>query len=561
VRLEGEPGAVTSRPLASPDSEGAILSEWVSRLTHELDQIQQSLAWSLVQKASRIRRIVLREGGLSGRCWRAFSRFCQVAMNQGLGAATAKAGARLTQKLSRRARVAIPLREPTTVEVPDRSSPTFRDLPWWDKRDPVHRAGIGGGTFKVLLVSHEASRTGAPLCLLWLAKELVRNSDFECWIVLARGGELTDEFARVAPILNVDLLPEQGIAREQAPDLIAARFREYADSGVAICNTTNVGGYYAACAAHHVPVLAWLHDMPTSIDLACGGRNTVDLIVRAARRVIAPANVVRDILTTHYQLETECIQTLYYGLCTQDDHRHRAEERERVREELGLPEHARLVLGCGTVDIRKGIDLFVQVARMVLTDKSASKVWFLWLGQTTDTCLRRWLEHDLAKACLLDRVCFLGARDDPRPYFKAADVFILTSREDPCPLVNMEAMASGLPVVAFRDAGGAPELLEDCGLVVPYADLGAMAKAVAHLLASPGLCESLGRRAKVKIESNFTWTRAAKQLIRILEEDYHYRPTNGRTTSVDPPHPRRTPHLDRPLKVANPRYPTCSNGP
>ncbi|MGA2700835.1 MAG: glycosyltransferase [Isosphaeraceae bacterium] len=540
----GGPATLGSVPADRPDSETAILAERISSLSHELDRIQQSLGWALVQKARKIRTILFREGGLSGRCWRAFSRFVKVAMTEGIGTAVAKARARIKQKMGRRVDVTRPLGERTGGGLSVGTFVSFQQLPWRCDGESVTQPADGARSYKVLLVLHEASRTGAPLCMLRLAEQLAQNGDLDCWIVLDRGGELVDEFARVAPTVSVDLLSHQGIAREQAPDLIAALFREYADSGVAICNTACVGGYYAACAAHHVPVLAWVHEMPTSIDWFCGGRNTVDLILRSARRIITPANTVRDALTTYYQLEDDRVQTFYNGLCVRDDHRPRSQERQRVREELGLPEDAQLVLGCGTIELRKGVDMFVQMARIVLADESTSKLWFLWLGKTLDTCLKCWLEHDLAKEGLHDRVRFLGPREDPRPYFKAADVFALTSREDPCPLVNMEAMASGLPVVAFKGAGGAPELLEDCGLVVPYADLEATAQAVLHLLASPEKCESLGRRAKEKIYSNFTWPRSAERLIRILEEDYHYRPTSGRTFSIDAQHLNRRHHLD-----------------
>jgi glycosyltransferase involved in cell wall biosynthesis len=536
----GGPATACSVPAALPNRETAILTERISSLSHELNQIQQSLSWSLVQKARKIRTLLFRDGRFSGRCWRAFSRFGKVAMTHGLSIAVAKARTRIRQKLVRQATGGGASVGPVT---------SFRVLPWRYDRGSITQPASGARFYKLLLVSHEASRTGAPLCLLRLAEELAKYDDFECWIVLDRGGELTEEFARVAPTLNVELLPHQGITREQAPDLVATLFREYADSGVAICNTVCVGGYYAACAAHHVPVLAWVHEMPTSIDCFGGGRSTVDLIRRAARRIITPANVVRDALTTHYQLEDDRVQTFYNGLCLRDGHDPRSEQRQRVREELGLPEDAGLVLGCGTIDLRKGVDMFVQMARIVLADESTSKVWFLWVGKTFDTGLKYWLEHDLAKEGLHDRIRFLGARDDPQPYFKAADVFVLTSREDPCPLVNTEAMASGLPVVAFQDAGGAPELLGDCGLVVPYAGLEAMAQAVLQLLASPEKRESLGRRARAKIDSSLTWTRSAERFVRILEEDYHYRPTSGRKVSIHAQHLNRRHHLGMKVKA------------
>ena len=469
-------------------------------------------------------------------------------MTQGIGVAVAKARARVKQKMGRRVDVTSPLEEPKGAEVSVRPFASFRELPWRDDRDSVTQPAGGGRSYKVLLVSHEASRTGRLSAYFGSPSNSRKTAISTVGLSWIAGGNGRRVCAGCADRERRPALESGDRSRARA-DLIAALFREYADSGVAICNTACVGGYYAACAAHHVPVLAWVHEMPTSIDWFCGGRDTVDLILRSARRIITPANTVRDALTTHYQLEDDRVQTFYNGLCVRDDHRPRSQERQRVREELGLPEDSQLVLGCGTIDLRKGVDMFVQMARIVLADESTSRLWFLWLGKTIDTCLKCWLEHDLAKEGLHDRVRFLGPRDDPRPYFKAADVFALTSREDPCPLVNMEAMASGLPVVAFKDAGGAPELLEDCGLVVPYADLEATAQAVLHLLASPEKCESLGRRAKGKIYSNFTWPRSAERLIRILEEDYHYRPTSGRTFSIDAQHLNRRHHLDTQLKA------------
>ena len=58
---------------------------------------------------------------------------------------------------------------------------------------------------------------------------------------------------------------------------------------------------------------------------------------------------------------------------------------------------------------------------------------------------------------------FLGQRDDARALLAAADVFVLTSREDPLPSVALEALATGTPVVAFAETGGIPDLLARTG--------------------------------------------------------------------------------------------------
>jgi len=521
------PGAGRSTKQAAFE-ENAILTERVSQLSRELEEISRSLGWKLVRKARALRRKAGIDGRFLGACRWASGRFVKTLMTDGMSVAVSKSvtSIKQTRHRSRGLPDRLPGGDVPREGVRAHSLGLFQRLPWRDRR-PASRPAARGGSFKVLLVSHEASRTGAPLCLLRLAERLAQISDLECWIVLDRGGELEGEFEKVAPVLSVDLLVNQGISREQAPDRIVALFREYARSGVAICNTACIGPYYAASATHGVPVLAWVHELPATIDGFNGGRQTVAAICRSARRIVTPANVVRDALASHYCIPRDRIQTIYNGLHLEIDSRQRPHQRVRVRKELGLPADARIVLGCGTIEMRKGVDLFAQLARTVLADHSTPVTWFLWLGKDNDPGLRCWLEHDIAAGGLGDRIRFLGPRDNSGPYFLAADVFVLTSREDPCPLVNMEAMASGLPVVAFRDAGGAPELLEGCGLVVPYLDIEAMARALVGLLGDPEGRESLGHRAQAKIRSGFTWPRFAEEIVQILEADYDYRPSSG----------------------------------
>ncbi|MFI5460039.1 MAG: glycosyltransferase [Isosphaerales bacterium] len=519
------PGRSTKQAVSD---ENAILTERVSQLSRELEEISRSLGWKLVRKARGLCRKAHDGGRFLGACRWAVARFVKTLMTEGMSDAVAKSLNRIKQ--TRHPSRGLPDRqrggEETREDVPAGSLTQFQQLPWRDRR-AARRPAARGGSFKVLLVSHEASRSGAPLCLLRLAERLAQINDLECWIVLDRGGELEGEFEKVAHVLSVDVLMNQGISRQKAPDRIVGLFREYARSGVAICNTACIGPYYEACATHGVPVLAWVHELPATIDGFCGGRQTVAAICGSARRIVTPANVVRDALASHYRIPRDRIQTIYNGLPFEIDTGHRPDQRLRVRKELGLPAAARIVLGCGTIELRKGVDLFTQLARRVLADHSTPDTWFLWLGKTHDPGLKCWLQHDIAAGGSRDRIRFLGPRDNSGPYFLAADVFVLTSREDPCPLVNMEAMASGLPVVAFRNAGGAPELLEGCGLVVPYLDIEAMGRAVVQLLGDPEGRESLGCRAQAKIRSGFTWSRFAEEIVQILEEDYDYRPSSG----------------------------------
>src|SRR5690606_13273171 len=77
---------------------------------------------------------------------------------------------------------------------------------------------------------------------------------------------------------------------------------------------------------------------------------------------------------------------------------------------------------------------------------------------------------------------------------------LLSSREDPYPLVVLEAALQEIPVVCFEDAGGAPELIEaDAGFVVPFLDINAASDAVIQLILDPGLRQIMGGKGRRKV--------------------------------------------------------------
>jgi glycosyltransferase involved in cell wall biosynthesis len=97
-------------------------------------------------------------------------------------------------------------------------------------------------------------------------------------------------------------------------------------------------------------------------------------------------------------------------------------------------------------------------------------------------------------------------------------VFALVSREDPFPLVMLEAAFAGKPVVCFEGAGGAPEFVEpDAGFVVPYLDVGAMADRVAQLLRSEDLRLQLGQRGHDKVRRQHDVEIAGPQILGVIE--------------------------------------------
>jgi glycosyltransferase involved in cell wall biosynthesis len=132
------------------------------------------------------------------------------------------------------------------------------------------------------------------------------------------------------------------------------------------------------------------------------------------------------------------------------------------------------------------------------------------------------VEEDTAKLGLEDRVHFVGEFTSPADVFGMFDVFCLTSREDPFPLVMLEAAAMGVPIASFAN-GGVVELAAAGGpegplaMVVDYLDVASLARAVVDLLDDAEARAELGGRAREHVLANHVTEVAAPRLYADLQ--------------------------------------------
>ncbi|HEX6902706.1 MAG TPA: glycosyltransferase [Thermoanaerobaculia bacterium] len=185
--------------------------------------------------------------------------------------------------------------------------------------------------------------------------------------------------------------------------------------------------------------------------------------------------------------------------------------REVWRGRLGVPPEAPLLLGVGRMATKKGFQVLIEILPALMAEIPELRVVLAGGGDLLDgfqEAARPW-GH---------RVFFPGSvlRDTLPDLFRAADVFTLPAvhdgkgNVDGLPNVILEAMASGLPVVA-SGISGIPLAVEDgrTGLLVPEGDPAALLTALRRLLTDPGEAREMGERGRRKAEAELTWDAVA----------------------------------------------------
>jgi glycosyltransferase involved in cell wall biosynthesis len=130
---------------------------------------------------------------------------------------------------------------------------------------------------------------------------------------------------------------------------------------------------------------------------------------------------------------------------------------------------------------------------------------------------RNSIEADLEKANLKDTLFFVGEQNRPEIYYEKFDVFLMTSREDPFPLVCIEVGKSGIPIICFEKATGIQEVLvTGGGFVVPYLDVVAMAEKLVLYYYDSTLLSKDSKKNKVNF-SIFTSEIMAEKLFDFIE--------------------------------------------
>lgn len=359
------------------------------------------------------------------------------------------------------------------------------------------------------MLNHSGSRNGATILLLHLLKWLSANTSFQFDVVTQGRGELVGAFS------------DFGNSRiwrnyEKIAGFLPARFRRHFAKdlnsrslawllkgnhyNLIYANTASFAPYIQLLSSK-APVLWHFHEMSYALrlNIPAGAESSFSY----ARRFIAASKSVETALSKQFGIRENDVD-LVFSFIDEDALFNSAKDaRQTVRNSLGIPQGSIVVGGCGNLGWRKGTDIFLQIAARL---KGDSRFHFVWVGgSSSDTEETLAFKHDVELLGLKSRCSLVPSNGCVQDYYAAMDLFALTSREDPFPLVMLEAAANSLPVICFADSGGGPEFVgNDAGVVCDYLDLEMFARQLVNLSGDPHLRRQFGQCGAAKVHSRYT---------------------------------------------------------
>lgn len=396
------------------------------------------------------------------------------------------------------------------VSVADRM--TFEPLPPDDR--PV-----------VLVICHEATRTGAPI----LGWNLIRHlsEKYRVVSVLLRGGELEGEFRKAAAASTTPL---------EWSDLHAVDMRRVAERLVreyrpayAIANSIETEVLFPELAQRGVPVVALIHEFAANV-------RPREKLYRAfdwAHEVVFPAEMVANSSIEivaglparggiHVLPQGRSVVPCVLDATTSSSG---ISASSASSPSLRLPgqEDFLVILGAGRVQLRKGVEVFVETAAAARRMRPDLKLRFVWVGHgfapETDLDYSNYLQEQICRSDLGDSFSMFEAVEDIESVYRQADIFLLSSRLDPQPNVAIDTMSLGIPTICFEGGVGTAEILArdpvTADLVVPHLDAHAAAQVICRLADQPNLRETLGREVARIARATFDMADYAEKIDQI----------------------------------------------
>ncbi len=226
--------------------------------------------------------------------------------------------------------------------------------------------------------------------------------------------------------------------------------------------------------------------------------------LRHAQRVVVVSHALRSFVVRHQGVRDEVVEVIPNAV-------------EPVASPAGcatwpqaMPRGNPLIGCVGRLSAQKGQEVLIAAFHRLVHALPEARLVLIGAGP------REWvLRRAASRGEGRSRIHFLGWQPSVRPYLACLDLYVQPSFWEGMPFATLEAMASGLPVIASA-VGGLPELVGGCGVVVPPGDSEALANAIRELWQAPDLRATLGVRGRERVEREYRADEMSRAYVRVF---------------------------------------------
>lgn len=373
-----------------------------------------------------------------------------------------------------------------------------------------------------VVVSHEASATGAPILALNICQQLC--SSHNVIVIIMKGGALRAQFQ--AGCTALIQARRQFVNRKLVQRALAKACNGQVPA-FAVVNSVVSAPLLEPLRGQGIACICLVHEFVTYIKPL----EVFSEVGLWSSRVVCSTPLTWNDVLRHCQHLTDVpVAVLPQGRCqlprspegSPKSSTGLAPERDAGEFLEQLSEQVLLVLGAGAVQPRKGVDLFVAVADQIHRDAPELPVHFAWIGSgyepDHDFSVSVWLKDQIERSGLSGHLTMLDESAAYKELITRSDLFVVSSRLDPLPNVAIDAMLAGTPVLCFAEACGIANLLEQQPLlhsagVAPYFDCTTLARKAVALLRSPQRLKQLGELTREQAKRWFHMPAYIRQLV------------------------------------------------
>ncbi len=367
----------------------------------------------------------------------------------------------------------------------------------------------------ILFIPHGIDRSEASREMLLIIQYLDKERYIPL-VLLERDHVLREKFAKIAKVVEYDSTRDHyGFIGRIRTTIRRIRLLRQLKPDLLYCNTIMTSHWLLHAKLVNVQTVVHVHELEHEFD----SLSSMDryLLHNFADCYLSSSSVVRKYLLSVSGLQPSKIVVFHECIEIPPD-------TGTPAEVPGLdikPGHPEVVVAAvERVAYAKGTDIFVDVvAKVKYSLAQELPVRYLISGdlEGNEQLFFETVKDRINAANLRDDIIITGYIDNPRDTLALTDIVVFPTRDDLLPLMVLEAMAAGKPLVAFAVGGVTEAVGDEAGILVPAADVDAMGRAVISLIRDPGLRARTGAAARARVEQRFNIVRNISQLEQIID--------------------------------------------